>query len=93
MWRVTAIAVAAGVAVAAGACLQSATGFGFSLIAATLLFAATEPEHAVGLLIVLGAEMNVLTLATEMARRGVTLGGAAICGGGGQGDALILRRP
>ena len=35
----------------------------------------------------------VLTLATEMARRGVTLGGAAICGGGGQGDALILRRP
>ncbi len=35
----------------------------------------------------------VLTLATEMARRGVALGGAAICGGGGQGDALILRRP
>jgi uncharacterized membrane protein YfcA len=65
VWRVTAIAVAAGVAVAAGACLQSATGFGFSLIAAPLLFAATEPEHAVGLLIVLGAEMNLLTLATE----------------------------
>jgi acetyl-CoA C-acetyltransferase len=35
----------------------------------------------------------VLTLANEMARRGVALGGAAICGGGGQGDALILRRP
>jgi uncharacterized protein len=65
VWRVTAIAVAAGVAVAAGACLQSATGFGFSLIAAPLLFAATEPEHAVGLLIVLGTEMNLLTLATE----------------------------
>lgn len=65
VWRVTAIAVVAGVAVAAGACLQSATGFGFSLIAAPLLFAATEPEHAVGLLIVLGAEMNLLTLATE----------------------------
>jgi uncharacterized membrane protein YfcA len=65
VWRVTAIAVAAGVAVGAGACLQSATGFGFSLIAAPLLFAATEPEHAVGLLIVLGAEMNLLTLATE----------------------------
>ena len=65
MWRVTAIAVAAGVAVGAGACLQSATGFGFSLIAAPLLFAATEPEHAVGLLIVLGTEMNLLTLATE----------------------------
>jgi acetyl-CoA C-acetyltransferase len=34
----------------------------------------------------------VLTLALEMRRRGVDLGGAAICGGGGQGDALILRR-
>ncbi len=34
----------------------------------------------------------VLTLAHELRRRGVDLGGAAICGGGGQGDALILRR-
>jgi acetyl-CoA C-acetyltransferase len=34
----------------------------------------------------------VLTLAMEMGRRGVELGGAAICGGGGQGDALVLRR-
>ncbi|MBI3647468.1 MAG: acetyl-CoA C-acetyltransferase [Actinobacteria bacterium] len=34
----------------------------------------------------------VLTLVHEMRRRGVDLGGAAICGGGGQGDALILRR-
>jgi acetyl-CoA C-acetyltransferase len=34
----------------------------------------------------------VLTLALEMRRRGAQLGGAAICGGGGQGDALILRR-
>ena len=34
----------------------------------------------------------VLTLALEMRRRGVELGGAAICGGGGQGDALVLRR-
>jgi acetyl-CoA C-acetyltransferase len=33
-----------------------------------------------------------LTLALEMRRRGVELGGAAICGGGGQGDALVLRR-
>jgi acetyl-CoA C-acetyltransferase len=32
-----------------------------------------------------------LTLAFEMRRRGVEFGGAAICGGGGQGDALILR--
>jgi acetyl-CoA C-acetyltransferase len=35
----------------------------------------------------------VLSLAHEMARRGVELGGATICGGGGQGEALVLRRP
>jgi acetyl-CoA C-acetyltransferase len=34
----------------------------------------------------------VLTLAYEMRRRGVDLGAAALCGGGGQGDALIIRR-
>jgi len=34
----------------------------------------------------------VLTLLMEMRRRSVDLGGAAICGGGGQGDALVLRR-
>ena len=50
---------------AAGALLQSATGFGFSLVAAPLVFAAIEPEQAVGLLIVLGTEVNVLTLASE----------------------------
>jgi acetyl-CoA C-acetyltransferase len=33
----------------------------------------------------------VLTLAHEMRRRSVGIGGAAICGGGGQGDALILK--
>jgi acetyl-CoA C-acetyltransferase len=34
-----------------------------------------------------------LTLAHEMRRRGATLGGAALCGGGGQGEALLLRNP
>jgi len=34
-----------------------------------------------------------LTLALEMRRRDATIGGLALCGGGGQGDALILRRP
>ena len=34
----------------------------------------------------------VLTLAYELRRRGADLGAVAICGGGGQGDALILRR-
>jgi acetyl-CoA C-acetyltransferase len=33
----------------------------------------------------------VLTLALELRRRGGGLGAAALCGGGGQGDALILR--
>jgi acetyl-CoA C-acetyltransferase len=32
-----------------------------------------------------------LTLLLELRRRGGTLGAAALCGGGGQGDALILR--
>jgi acetyl-CoA C-acetyltransferase len=35
----------------------------------------------------------VLTLAHELRRRGLALGGAAICGGGGQGDALLIRNP
>ena len=34
----------------------------------------------------------VLTVAYEMQRRGIDFGGAALCGGGGQGDALIIRR-
>ena len=34
----------------------------------------------------------VLTAAIEMRRRDADLAGAAICGGGGQGDALVLRR-
>lgn len=35
----------------------------------------------------------VLTLALELARRGGGLGAASLCGGGGQGDALIIRVP
>jgi acetyl-CoA C-acetyltransferase len=35
----------------------------------------------------------VLTAVYEMRRRGVEHSGAALCGGGGQGDALIVRRP
>jgi acetyl-CoA C-acetyltransferase len=35
----------------------------------------------------------VLTLAYELKRRGGGVGGAALCGGGGQGDALILHVP
>jgi acetyl-CoA C-acetyltransferase len=32
-----------------------------------------------------------LTLLLELKRRGGGLGAAALCGGGGQGDALLLR--
>lgn len=58
----------AALAVAAGAALQSATGFGFSLIAAPLVFAAVEPAQAVGLMILLGTEVNALTLVGERRR-------------------------
>lgn len=51
-----------------GAALQSATGFGFSLLAAPLLFAALDPQRAVGLMVALGLIINVLTLGTERRR-------------------------
>src|SRR5437773_1488060 len=35
----------------------------------------------------------VLTVGNELKRRGLRTGAAALCGGGGQGDALIVRRP
>jgi hypothetical protein len=76
----------AALAVAAGAALQSATGFGFSLIAAPLVFAAVEPPQAVGLLTLLGTEVNLLTLGGEgrrpdpVLRECVAIVGAALPG-------------
>jgi len=65
----TVLAVAAAGAVMAGAALQSAVGFGFALVAAPLLYAAApSPEQAVGLMIVLGLEVNLLTLLAERRR-------------------------
>ena len=60
-----ALEIAAGVAVLAGAALQSATGFGFALTSAPLVFAAVASEQAVGLLIALGLIVNLMTLGTE----------------------------
>jgi len=83
---VEALEIAAGVAVLAGAAIQSATGFGFALTSAPLLFAATDPERAVGLLIVLGLIVNFMTLGTEgrrpqpLVRDSVTLVAWAIPG-------------
>ena len=65
MGVVGALEIAAGVAVLAGAALQSATGFGFALVSAPLVFAAAEPEQAVWLLILLGLIVNLMTLGTE----------------------------
>ena len=45
--------------------------------------------HPVGMS---GARL-ALTIALELRRRGGGVGAAALCGGGGQGDALILRTP
>jgi uncharacterized membrane protein YfcA len=66
------------VGVVVGAALQSATGFGFSLVAAPMLFAAVGPAAAVGELILLGPLVSLLTIATERrqprpARREVAL--------------------
>jgi uncharacterized membrane protein YfcA len=71
-----AVLVAAGAAVTAGAALQSATGFGFALVSAPLLFAALGPQEAIGTLLVLGTEVGLLTLATE-GRRPRPLGAEA----------------
>jgi uncharacterized protein len=62
------LAVAAGCAVIAGAALQSSVGFGFALVAAPMLFAAASPPEAVGIMIVLGVEVGLLTLLTERRR-------------------------
>jgi uncharacterized membrane protein YfcA len=71
-------AVLAAAGVAAGAALQSATGFGFALLAAPLVFAAVGPVEAVGALIVVGFVANSLTLAAEGRRPQPVLREAAV---------------
>ena len=61
-----------GLAILAGAALQSATGFGFGLVLAPVAFAVLEPEVAIWLITVLAIVVNVLTLGTE-GRRPVPL--------------------
>jgi uncharacterized membrane protein YfcA len=57
--------VLAAIGVVVGAALQSATGFGFALVAAPILFATAGPKPAVGALIVVGTFTSILTIATE----------------------------
>src|SRR4051794_7469435 len=52
-------------AVLVGGGLQSATGFGFALIGAPVLFATIGPQPAIGAMIVLGLVLNSLTLGSE----------------------------
>lgn len=66
------------VAVTAGAGLQSATGFGFSLMAAPILFAVIDPQPAIGLLALLGFEVNLMTLLTEGRRPRPLVGEAVV---------------
>jgi uncharacterized membrane protein YfcA len=55
-------------AVFAGAVLASATGFGFALVAAPILFALLGPREAVTAGVLLGLLINGLTLVTERRR-------------------------
>jgi uncharacterized membrane protein YfcA len=51
-----------------GAALQSATGFGFALVSAPVLFALLGPREAVTAGLIVGLLLNSLTLATERRR-------------------------
>ena len=59
---------AAALALFVGAALQSATGFGFALVSAPILFALLGPREAVTAGVVVGVLLNGLTLATERRR-------------------------
>jgi acetyl-CoA C-acetyltransferase len=73
----------------AGVPLASARQLGVPLDRVNVNGGAIALGHPVGMS---GARI-VLSLAFELHRRGGGTGAAALCGGGGQGDALILRIP
>jgi len=73
----------------AGVALASVAQLGVSLDRVNVNGGAIAFGHPVGMS---GARL-VLTLAHELRRRGGGIGVAALCGGGGQGDALLLRVP
>lgn len=76
-------------AVAAGASLQAATGFGFALLAAPILFSVLDPKPAIGLLALLGLLVNLLTLLTEGRRPSPLVGEAAVLVGCALPGALV----
>ncbi|MBF8189720.1 acetyl-CoA C-acetyltransferase [Nonomuraea sp. K274] len=69
--------------------LQSAKELGISLDKVNVNGGGIALGHPIG---ASGARI-VLTLAYELRRRGGGLGAAGLCGGGGQGDALLLTVP
>ncbi len=69
--------------------IESARALGISEDAVNVNGGAIALGHPVGMS---GARI-VLHLALELKRRGGGIGAAALCGGGGQGDALIIRVP
>jgi acetyl-CoA C-acetyltransferase len=69
--------------------LQSMSDLGVSEDIVNVNGGAIALGHPIGMS---GARL-ALTLALELKRRGGGTGAAALCGGGGQGDALILRVP
>nr|BFE87203.1 hypothetical protein GCM10020093_098040 [Planobispora longispora] len=69
--------------------LQSAKDLGVSLDKVNVNGGGIAVGHPIG---ASGARI-VLALAYELKRRGGGLGAAGLCGGGGQGDALIIRVP
>jgi acetyl-CoA C-acetyltransferase len=69
--------------------LASARELGIDLDLMNVNGGAIALGHPIGMS---GARL-VLHLALELARRGGGIGAAGLCGGGGQGDALILRVP
>ncbi|MFE6053229.1 acetyl-CoA C-acetyltransferase [Kitasatospora sp. NPDC056446] len=68
---------------------QSAKDLGVSSDIVNVNGGAIALGHPIGMS---GARV-VLSLALELQRRGGGVGAAALCGGGGQGDALIVRVP
>ena len=73
----------------ASVALQSMRDLGLSDALVNVNGGAIALGHPIGMS---GARL-VLHLILELARRGGGIGAAGLCGGGGQGDALILRVP
>jgi len=69
--------------------VQSTTDLGLDPDKVNVNGGAIALGHPIGMS---GARL-ALTLALELKRRGGGVGAAALCGGGGQGDALLLRVP